>query len=184
MTRQEAGRLRGWALALEPCPTPHPRPEGAHARPPSALHLPRWDRGSRTERRHPGHQGTALRAEEGQTRLRAGQRGGPHGPEHPPAPSPGGVGKPMPLTMNRSMSLLLRSGKSLREGRRETGASASLPASPSPSAGVGDRATRAFGGVPAPGLQFQNRTDWSALASSARGSPVGPFFSLHTFIRY
>lgn len=51
------------------------------------------------------------------------------------------------LTMNRSMSLLLRLGKSFREGRREIGVLVLLFVSFFFSAGVGDRVTRAFGGV-------------------------------------
>lgn len=53
----------------------------------------------------------------GQTQVTAGQRWSPGPWPLPGAPSPGGVGKLMHFTMNRSMSLLLRSGKILPGGQ-------------------------------------------------------------------
>lgn len=107
---------------------PTPRPDRASVGPFSALHVPRWDRGSRTEQRHPGHQGTALRANKGQNWAEGVVPKVPPPAQQPP--SPWGVGRLMPFTMNRSMSLLLRSGKILPGGQGEDRVtSAALPAS-------------------------------------------------------
>lgn len=75
-----------------------------------ALHIPHWGRGSRNEQRHPGHWGTDLWANKGQSQT---ERWPPRARPLPDAASPGGVGKLMPFMMNRSRSLLLRSGKIL-----------------------------------------------------------------------
>lgn len=85
------------------------------------MYLPHWGKGSRTGQKHPGHWGTALQVDKGQTKAER--------PAHPcfgAVPSPAGVGKLMPFTMNRSMSLLLKSGKILSVGR-ETEAGTSAP---------------------------------------------------------
>ena len=105
---------------LRPCPS---FPESG-----SAWEQPRWDRGSRTEQRHPGHQETALREDKGQSWVDGWT---PQPCPLPGAPSPGGVGKLMPFTMNRSMSLLLRSGKILPGGRVGDRHSVPLPCPPS-----------------------------------------------------